>query len=132
VGPRRAEQVLEPALALGKLTEADYTLVQAASPLLLAGEDVAGYSLGAAAESFIERLRQDAQAHLERVARRLRAEGLRVETRVVVGEQPAVAILDEARARPTDLIALATHGRRGVARLLLGSVADQVVRGAAT
>jgi nucleotide-binding universal stress UspA family protein len=45
-------------------------------------------------------------------------------------EQPAVAILEEAQKRPTDLIALETHARRGLARLVLGSVADKVVRGA--
>ena len=51
-----------------------------------------------------------------------------LETRVLPGQQPASVILDEARARVVDLIALETHGRRGLARLLLGSVADKVVR----
>jgi nucleotide-binding universal stress UspA family protein len=39
-----------------------------------------------------------------------------------------MAILDYARENPIDLIAMATHGRGGVARMLLGSVADKVVR----
>ncbi len=59
----------------------------------------------------------------------LRARSLTVRTRVVVEEQPAVGILQEAQKADADLIALATHGRRGLSRLFLGSVADKVVRG---
>jgi nucleotide-binding universal stress UspA family protein len=43
-----------------------------------------------------------------------------------------VAILDYASDHRADLIALETQGRSGLARLLLGSVADKVVRGAGT
>src|SRR5262245_19007047 len=42
--------------------------------------------------------------------------------------EPAEAIVDLARRTSCDLIALGTHGRRGLARLLMGSVAEQVVR----
>ncbi len=41
---------------------------------------------------------------------------------------PASAILAYARARRIDLILMGTHGRRGVARMLIGSVAERVVR----
>ena len=51
--------------------------------------------------------------------------------RAVAEGRPAAAILAEAEAQHCDLIALATHGRRGLSRLFLGSVADKVVRGAA-
>ena len=40
--------------------------------------------------------------------------------------------MSEAEAQHSDVIALATHGRRGLSRLFLGSVADKVVRRAAT
>jgi nucleotide-binding universal stress UspA family protein len=65
------------------------------------------------------------------VARPLREQGLEVRTRVVTEGRPVAAILSEAEAGHCDLIALATHGRRGLSRLFLGSVADKVVRGAA-
>lgn len=42
--------------------------------------------------------------------------------------RPAVVIADQALARGTDLIVMGTHGRGGVAHLLLGSVAERVVR----
>ena len=51
---------------------------------------------------------------------------------MVSQEQPAAAILDDAQKNAVDLIALATQGRGGLKRLLLGSVADKVLRGAAT
>jgi nucleotide-binding universal stress UspA family protein len=55
---------------------------------------------------------------------------LRVQTRVLVEEQPGRAILDAIAPSEIDLIALATHGQRGLSRLVLGSVADKVIRGA--
>jgi nucleotide-binding universal stress UspA family protein len=51
------------------------------------------------------------------------------ETRAVVGE-PAGAIVATARARGAGTIVMGTHGRRGVQRMFLGSVADAVVRAA--
>jgi nucleotide-binding universal stress UspA family protein len=71
---------------------------------------------------------RQAEEYLHAVAERLRAEGASVQTRVHVAEQPAAAILREAALVGADLIALETHGR-GASRLLIGSVADKVVRG---
>jgi nucleotide-binding universal stress UspA family protein len=75
-------------------------------------------------------LRQEAQEYLEGVAGRLRPRGLNVRTHVVIGDQPAQAILEEARSSGAALIALETHGRAGLTRLLIGSVADKVIRAA--
>jgi nucleotide-binding universal stress UspA family protein len=55
---------------------------------------------------------------------------LRVRTKVVDGAQPAAAVIEAAHTLSADLIALQTHGRRGLSRLILGSVADKVLRGA--
>jgi nucleotide-binding universal stress UspA family protein len=65
------------------------------------------------------------------VAGILRCSGVRVRTRALAHPSAAGAILDAAAAGGFDLIALETRGRRGAARLLLGSVADKVVRGTA-
>lgn len=75
-------------------------------------------------------LRQEAKEYLEGVAGRLRSRGLTVRTHVVTGDQPAQAILEEARSSGAGLIALETHGRAGLTRLLVGSVADKVIRAA--
>ncbi len=139
-GSPLAEQVLEPAVALGRLTGADYTLLRALKPVLAVapGPGVAGLTLEDKAQGLLERTRavhrqlcRDAQDYLDRVTGGLEARGLRVRTRLPVEEQPAVAILNEAVPPGIDAVALETHGRRGLSRLLLGSVADKVIRGAA-
>ena len=47
---------------------------------------------------------------------------------LVTGETPAHAIVEYANAEPIDLIVVGTHGRRGISHLVLGSVAEKVVR----
>jgi nucleotide-binding universal stress UspA family protein len=49
---------------------------------------------------------------------------------IVTSNHPAVAIVDYARRSAIDLIVIGTHGRGAVAHLLLGSVAERVVRSA--
>jgi nucleotide-binding universal stress UspA family protein len=70
-----------------------------------------------------------ARAWLEETATPLRALGFEVGTRVAVSRHCAQEILAAARGIDANLIALATHGRSGLARAALGSVADEVVRG---
>jgi nucleotide-binding universal stress UspA family protein len=137
-GSPLAERALEPAIALGG-PEATYTLLRVVKPALLpAYAPEGGRPLGREVEGLLDqiqviqkRLLAEAEGHLAGVAGRLRERGLRVQTRVVVEEQPAVAILREAADGRAGLIALETHGRHGLSRLFLGSVADKVVRGAA-
>ena len=76
-----------------------------------------------------ERHAAEAQKYLEALAKRHSSPGLAVRTRLVRGRHTALAIIEEA-ASGHDLVALTTHGRGGIKRLLLGSVADKVVRGA--
>lgn len=68
-----------------------------------------------------------ARDYLEGVAARLTGKGLEVEW--VVLEGPAApTIAQRALEGGADLVAMTTHGRSGVARLLLGSVTEQVLR----
>lgn len=73
-----------------------------------------------------ERVETEERAKLRRVADRLT--GITVETAVRFGD-PATQIIDEAETIGADLIALATHHRSGLARVLQGSVAERVERG---
>ena len=71
----------------------------------------------------------EAAAELDEIARRLTEQGHSVvKGEVVVDERTAQAIIDYARASDVDLVAMCTHGR-GASRLLVGSVADKVLRG---
>jgi len=69
-----------------------------------------------------------AQEYLSGAADRLRAWGIEPRTAIGVDLQPARAITAFAANNGADLIALATYGRGTVGRLLLGSVADKVLR----
>jgi nucleotide-binding universal stress UspA family protein len=129
-GSALAEQVVEPAVALGQLLGADFTLLRIVKPVLFAGHDPTMLGDPALGQPMTEQLQAEAPTYLEGVAARLRARSLRVQTRVVVNMQPAVAILEQSLEPPNGVIALATHGRGGMTRALLGSVADKVVRGA--
>jgi nucleotide-binding universal stress UspA family protein len=129
-GSALAEQILEPAVTLGRLMPAEYTLLQVVPPLHPGIIDPLGRVLDLSDSGLDEKARASARAYLESVAERLRQQGLNVHTKLVTQPQAAPAILEEATEASYDLIALATHGRRGLARLFLGSVADKVVRGA--
>lgn len=61
------------------------------------------------------------------VADRAKAAGIVCDTVHVKDQYPAEGILDQAKARGCDLIVMASHGRRGLARLVLGSEANRVV-----
>jgi nucleotide-binding universal stress UspA family protein len=74
-------------------------------------------------------VRTEAQIYLKRLAASLRDRGLAVRTRILAHDHPATAILNESASGEYEMIALETHGRRGLPRLFLGSVADKVVRG---
>jgi nucleotide-binding universal stress UspA family protein len=71
--------------------------------------------------------RAEAEEYLVAKASELRAKGVRVTTEVRRGE-PVAEILAGAREAEADLIAMTTHGRSGLGRLLFGSVAEAVLR----
>jgi nucleotide-binding universal stress UspA family protein len=131
-GSPLAEQIIEPAVALGTLVGAEYELLRIVRPVAmgptLAGADLDSVLLARLQELLKEEQRQ-AEAYLQGVAGRLRERDLVVRTHVVVHDHPAVAILEEIKAQQADLVAIETHGRSGLQRLFLGSVADKVLRG---
>jgi nucleotide-binding universal stress UspA family protein len=75
-----------------------------------------------AARSYYQDALGEARRYLDRVAHRLRSQAIPVSVRTLIGP-PAPAIAATAREQEIDLIAMATHGRGGMARLVMGSVA---------
>jgi nucleotide-binding universal stress UspA family protein len=131
-GSAEAEQALKPAVWLSRLTGAELLLLHAVAGPRSPGHAACAGLAVATGRSWEERQAEEALAYLDGLARPLRREGLEVRARVAAGRDAAAVILDEARDQGCDLIALATHGHGGLKRLLLGSVADGVARGAAT
>jgi nucleotide-binding universal stress UspA family protein len=73
-----------------------------------------------------------ARQYLDDVVRKLRQHGWKAHGEVVVDRSPSAAVLEYAEKRHCDAVALATRGLGEVQRVLFGSVADKVIRGAAT
>jgi nucleotide-binding universal stress UspA family protein len=125
-GSALAESILPFALDLGGM-HALYTLLRVREPA-----DVLGFGYYAAAV-LSDRDSEDAAigralSYLDDVASPLRERAVRVHTTVRSGTSPSFDILDYAKQYEVDLIALSTHGRRGLSRVALGSVADKVLR----
>ena len=75
----------------------------------------------------VEARRTDAEEYLAPIAVELRNKAVRVESRVRRGN-PTEEIVAAARETGADLIAMSTHGRGGLGRLVFGSVAQAVLR----
>jgi nucleotide-binding universal stress UspA family protein len=135
-GSELAERMLTPATALGGLMGSQYTLLRVVLPVHPTLPRTEGLSIAQLAGEIVDQiekiqgeLQKEAQARLTEVAERLRARSLQVQTRITFEDHPASAILHEATSCGADLIAMETHGRGGLSRLFLGSVADKVLRG---
>jgi len=70
---------------------------------------------------------REAETYLQKVEGRLKAKGFKVDSHVRYGND-AEEILEHADQKDIDMIAMTTHGRSGVKRFLLGSVAEKVLR----
>lgn len=77
----------------------------------------------------IERKSRDhAQKYVDKIADRFKKEGISTKGEVVWG-LPADEILQYIEKNGIDLVIMGTHGRSGISRWVLGSVADKVIRG---
>jgi nucleotide-binding universal stress UspA family protein len=129
-GSPLAETVLAPASALARLWDAEMSLLQVVYPVAIASD--AALTIPAAVDEELTTLtRESASAYLTETAVRLRNEGTRASGVVMMGKTSLPQILlDQASPGRVSLIAIATHGRGGLRRLVLGSVADKLVRAA--
>ncbi len=116
-----AEAALPKAVELiRKNSEATLILLRAAEATTFPGVDPTDAQV---------RVVHEAEEYLETVAARLRENGVfRVKTSVWYGA-PAPSILEAARLTNPDVIMMGTHGRNGIGRLIVGSIAESVLRG---
>lgn len=123
-GSIRAEGALEPAVAMARAFGGNLRLVR-----VCPGPVSADYTVNVHLHEAVER-REHAQLeqYLEEVRSRYSEQGLTVVTRLLEAGDPAERILEEVQSDPVDLIVLTSHGRTGVARFMLGSVAEHLSR----
>jgi nucleotide-binding universal stress UspA family protein len=87
-----------------------------------------GYAeMMAVAVEFAAEIQRRAVESLEKIARQARRPSVELDTKVERGHA-WMTIVDAAEQLPADLIVMGTHGRKGMPRLFLGSVAEKVVR----
>ena len=127
-GSAVSEAILQHAMDLGSLFGATYHLMRAVPAPMQFSSPYPPHMIEANHKQIEEEV-AGATAYLQRHGDSLRGKGLMVEEQVVTGVQPAHGILAEAERSGCDFIAISAHGRGPLARAVLGSTSDKVVRG---
>ena len=126
-GSELAEQAMPVAAALAADLGAPVHLLRVLDVDALRATVQAGIHAAAAYMRSQEEIQRYAAEYLADQAQELRNRDLTATSEVLTGS-PAVTLLDAIR--PSDLVVMTTHARGGVRRMLLGSVADKLVRAA--
>ena len=126
-----AKKGLEQGIALAKALNAKVTIITVSEPLPAIAYGSAAASgwvlpqgeidqFDAASKASADQILSDARAMAEKA-------GITPNLLYVPSAHPATAIIEAAKSRGCDLIVMASHGRRGVRKLLLGSQASEVL-----
>ena len=119
-----SEQSFEFAVGIAHRFGASIHAVHAVDPPIASPSVVFG---GAETMTVPSEGERDARDKLNEIVQRRSALGVPIESSVRVGD-PARVIVDLVKEQGADLVVIGTHGRRGLARVFLGSVAEKVVR----
>lgn len=123
-------RALDYAVEAGRPGKAEIILVHAVEPLYFP-PPAEFYAPTYDAGLLLQQFEQSARQRLAEIARRLEKRRLKVRSVLRVGSAHAV-IVEAAKRAKADLIVISTHGRTGLPHVLLGSVAEKVVRHATT
>jgi nucleotide-binding universal stress UspA family protein len=126
-GSELAKKALDQAEKLAKTFDAEIVLFQVVPFMPIYGSPELVTPL-----IIDEKQKEVAERYLMDLAEELKKRDLRVTTMVRTGQQVAVEIIDFAKERGVDLIAMCTHGRSGITRWVLGSVTLKVLTRAET
>jgi nucleotide-binding universal stress UspA family protein len=124
-GSETAERGLKEAIAFAIDQKAQLAIVYVIDLVVI-------YEFGEPSVNYIESTREFARDTIERARQTAQAAGIEAEIQspeiYTSGYHVADTIAELARNWRADLLVVGTHGRRGVTRLLLGSVAERIVR----
>jgi len=128
-GSPLSEQALAPALSMARIWNLEVALLQVVQPVPNSIEPMLPIPTGYD-EELTHSWRNQVQEYLDGLVVQLGKQGVRASAAAVIGWNSIESILNEARADGTAMVVVATHGRGGISRLTIGSVADKLVRGA--
>jgi nucleotide-binding universal stress UspA family protein len=126
-GSALAGRAVQHALSLAKAVGAQVTAFYAAPPYPTPIYAEAVLNEAPARAQYEALAQREAQRVLDAVARKAATAEVACETVHAISDAPWQAILDAARARKSDVIVMASHGRRGIAAVLLGSETSKVL-----
>ena len=127
-GSATANHGLDEAIRLAKLCNARIGLLHVLDEMVF----VTGFETGAYIEELLPKLKESGELMLEGARRRVATAGVPVETHLTecLGARTSDIVVEHAKDWKADVIVLGTHGRRGIGRFVLGSDAEQILRGA--
>jgi nucleotide-binding universal stress UspA family protein len=121
-----AERALPVAEQLARATGSAVLLVQVTPLLTWAFAVTGGFATSEAYQELLEAEASYALGYLARTAHTLETQGVSVKMMAVRGD-PAATLLDITQQSKVDLLVMTTHGRTGLERFALGSIADRLV-----
>lgn len=122
-GSGHAERATEHAIEFARRYDAELTVLF----VVWTGTPYAGLEVG----DYVDALEGDGEQLVNAAARKAREAGVTdVRTRIERSSDIGQAILDAIEETESDVVVMGTHGRSGVSRFLIGSVAEEVVRSA--
>lgn len=127
-GSELANKGLEQGLALASRLKSQVTVVTVSEPMSSGYDDIYGWS---GAQGVVSDYKQAMQEQAEKILKAAEARateaGVSIASQHVSGRYAADGIIDAARTKGCDLIVMASHGRRGIGRLLIGSQTTEVL-----
>lgn len=128
-GSDLAEKGIDQGLTLSKRLGADVTVVTVTEPSVLTGPGThAAWSNAPEVVEELERGKAESSRHiLDGVAAKAKNQGIACKLLHIPNRYPADGIIETAEANGINLIVMASHGRRGLGRLLMGSQASEVL-----
>lgn len=117
------------AAALAKVHKAKMTAIHVIAPYVppAGGDGIIYYPESFSPQAYKKASEKEAQNALAKVAAAASAAGVACDTLFVTHDQPWESIVNAARKKKCDVIVMASHGRRGIAGLLLGSETTKVL-----
>lgn len=123
-GSDNAHRATEKAVAIAQAFGARVSAIYVIDPYTLSGVG-ADFAYGQA--EYLRAARAEAASAMAQVVQACEAAGVTVDTALVESHSVAKGILAQAQALGADLIVMASHGKRGLEKLVLGSVTAQVL-----